>query len=203
MKQTKKNIGAKLQHRTNHKICTIVSIDDNGFTVQYEDNNKTQYYKNNTLNSKFILYAKTQENTNHIQPYIQNTTKNKETINTDTSETTHQKYTNENTLISSNLKNNILEKQCNQLLEENEKLKNEITELKNEISELKSKKHKGGRPSRFNNKEINQIIECHKQGESYRKIATKFKCSSAYVHKIIKTNNNKTDNETNHRIEST
>lgn len=201
MKQTKKNIGAKLQNRTNNKICTIISIDVDGFTVQYEDNNKIQFYKNNTLNSKFTLYEKTKENTNLIQTNILNDSKNKEIIDTDNLDTTTQKSPNEDTLTLSNLNNNIPQGQYNQLLAENERLKNEITELKTTISELKNKKHPGGRPSRFKNEEINKIIEYHKQGESYRKIAKEFNCSSAYIHKLIKADKDKTINKTNHRTE--
>lgn len=215
MKQTKRIIGAKLQHRTTNNICTIIEIDEDGAKVQYEKDNKgntkTKYYKNTSLNSKFSLYKENsnsikeerleiKDNLNNlndieIKEPIQNTEPQdnvfKEQYNL---EPLYNKETSrllgENERLSK--ENERLSKENENLFKENEILKNKLLKLE---STLKSKKHKGGKISKFKEEDISRMIDYYRQGESYRTIAQKFSCSSAYVYKIIKNNQNKTLNE--------
>ncbi len=185
-KRIKKIIGTKLQHRTTNDICTVIEIDENGAKVQYEEdstgNVEIKYYTNNSLNSKFSLY---EENSDSIQKNILNNKDNsvKETLSQ------YERLSRENERLSQ--ENERLSKENERLSEDNKILKNKILELKSALD----KKHRAGKVSKFENEDINKMLEYHNQGESYRSIAKKFECSSAYIHKIIKNIQNKVPNE--------
>ena len=47
-------------------------------------------------------------------------------------------------------------------------------------------KSKAGRPARFSQEELNQMVAMYQQGASYTAIAQEFDCSRTYVSKVIK-----------------
>lgn len=79
--------------------------------------------------------------------------------------------------------------QTDELLQENDNLKNQIVELTEENKRLTAiidKPHAGGRPKKFSDNNVFKQMQKYKdKGESYRQIAKRFKCSSAYVFKVL------------------
>lgn len=57
-------------------------------------------------------------------------------------------------------------------------------ELIEYIQELESKLN-AGRKEKFNEEQVNQILEARKEGKSIRAIAEQFECSIGLIHKII------------------
>ena len=60
-------------------------------------------------------------------------------------------------------------------------------ELIEYIKELESKLN-AGRKEKFDEEQVNQILEARKQGKSIRAIATEFQCSVGLIHKLIINN---------------
>lgn len=79
--------------------------------------------------------------------------------------------------------------QTDKLLQENDNLKNQIAELTEEnkrLTAIINKPHAGGRPKKFSDNSVFEQMQKYKdKGESYRQIAKRFKCSSAYVFKVL------------------
>ena len=73
----------------------------------------------------------------------------------------------------------ITEKSINRQLEKMKK-----AELIEYIQELESKLN-AGRKEKFNEEQVNQILEARKEGKSIRAIAEQFECSIGLIHKII------------------
>ena len=71
------------------------------------------------------------------------------------------------------------EKSINRQLEKMKK-----AELIEYIQELESKLN-AGRKEKFNEEQVNQILEGRKEGKSIRAIAEQFECSIGLIHKII------------------
>lgn len=71
------------------------------------------------------------------------------------------------------------EKSINRQLEKMKK-----AELIEYIQELESKLN-AGRKEKFNEEQVNQILEARKEGKSIRAIAEQFECSIGLIHKII------------------
>ena len=71
------------------------------------------------------------------------------------------------------------EKSINRQLEKMKK-----AELIEYIQELESKLN-AGRKEKFNEEQVNKILEARKEGKSIRAIAEQFECSIGLIHKII------------------
>lgn len=73
-----------------------------------------------------------------------------------------------------------------------EKLKIENNNLQNEIEGSRIKNERGGgRKPKFNNEQVNTILEARNEGKSIRSLAKEFNCSIGLVHKIIKEHDRK------------
>ena len=65
-------------------------------------------------------------------------------------------------------------------------LSEKLQQEKDQLQEVKFNERGAGRKSRFTEEEKKSMKICHEQGLSIRKIASKYNCSPALVHKFLK-----------------
>ncbi len=101
-------------------------------------------------------------------------------------------------MISTDTYNKLLE-QYKKVVDENEDLKTrlEILEDNNrKLTAIINTTHAGGRPKKFEDSLLDEIIKYRKQGESYRQLAQRFNCSVSYICQKLKNNQDRLlDNE--------
>ncbi len=158
----KGDIGTKLIYKPTNRACVLVKKDDKNFTVKYLDDKSLKDYSVGSFGSKFKLASEQDGKVEEVK----------------------------------GIDNNFLEEN-KQLKKQVEELSNQVEELLREIERLKGLlklSHRGGRPRKFGDKEseiIEQMIYYRMQGESYRKIASRFDCAASYVCRAINDNKDK------------
>lgn len=97
------------------------------------------------------------------------------------------------TKISKDEYNKLLE-QYNKVVNENEDLKARLKILEDnnkKLTAIINTTHAGGRPKKFEDSLLDEIIKYRKQGESYRQLAKRFNCSVSYICQKLKNNQDK------------
>lgn len=157
----KGDVGSNLIYKPNNRACVLIEKDEESFKVRFLDDNSIKQYSMGSFGSKFGL-AKQNGKVEEVKESD----------------------------------NNLLEEN-KQLKKQVEELSNQVEELSNQIEKLKhllSLSHKGGRPRKFGDKEsevIEQMIYYRKQGESFRKIGSRFGCAASFVCRTLNKNKDK------------
>lgn len=84
--------------------------------------------------------------------------------------------------------------QYKKVVDENETLKTRLKILEDNNKKLTAMikvSHSGGRPKKFEDSLLEEIIKYREQGESYRQLAKRFNCSVSYICQKLKSNQDK------------
>ena len=146
----------------------------------FELEEQLAYYKQSTDRSRLIsLGAKNEKYLKTIEEYKQ---KNKELREQ------NKRLNTENARLVAQIHE--LEQQYTPFWEADELIMQQLREENVQLKEKTSKYKKLGRARRFSDIEKKQILECIRQGKTYREIATAFNCSIGMISKIVKEHKN-------------
>lgn len=198
MNNKKSEVGAMLIYKKLNKKCELLSIDENTFTVKFNDNT-IKTYSISTLSSHFVInknvhnsvngHLLIENNRNMLNKTIEKTAYEQIELdfNINNSCQDVQKLVYGHNLINEALKNENkeLKEKVLSLENKNKQLEQKIIELENIINTTKPK-NAGGRNNKFSAEEIEQILYELNNEKSYRQIATIFNCSKSLIHNIAK-----------------
>jgi len=197
MNKTKKQIGAKLIHKTG-RIGTVIEVNENSLTLEFDDGSM-KIYSFSTINSKFSLLDENECSVNDVQCSKNNNEQNeleelKKTVKALTKlvDTLNQRLEKlesdraEEHKVLENLKYKLEKLKNNNneyetLKNENENPKKELVQLSQEQASSVKEKTKIGRPSRYKNNVVQEIQKLKLEGKTYREIAATLGCSIGYI----------------------